>query len=166
MGTDSATSLATQQSIKAYVDAVSTLSLIDEDDMSTDSATRPPSQQSVKAYVDGQTHLSLIDEDNMATDSATRPPSQQSVKAYVDGQTHDSGIDDIVEDTTPQLGGDLDLNGNNIDFPTTANISDCLDEDTMSSDSATKLATQQSIKAYADTKASAGDIVSLAIALG
>lgn len=57
----------------------------------------------------------------------------------------------VVEDTTPQLGGDLDLNGNNIDFPTTANISDCLDEDNMASDSATALATQQSIKAYVDT---------------
>jgi hypothetical protein len=63
-----------------------------------------------------------------------------------------SFIKDIVSDTTPQLGGDLDLNGNNIDFPTTANISDCLDEDNMSTDSATALATQQSIKAYADTK--------------
>jgi len=60
------------------------------------------------------------------------------------------GLSDVVSDTTPQLGGDLDLNGNNIDFPTTANISDCLDEDDMASDSATKLATQQSIKAYAD----------------
>ena len=144
--------LASAKAIKTYVDAQAHLSLIDEDNFATDSATRPPSQQSVKAYVDGQTHLSLIDEDNMATDSATRPPSQQSVKAYVDGQTHDSGIDDIVEDTTPQLGGDLDLNGNSIDFPTTANISDCLDEDTMSSNSATKLATQQSIKAYVDAQ--------------
>ena len=61
-----------------------------------------------------------------------------------------AGITDVVDDTTPQLGGDLSLNGNNIDFPTTANISDCLDEDTMSSNSATKLATQQSIKAYVD----------------
>jgi len=60
------------------------------------------------------------------------------------------GISNIVEDTTPQLGGDLDLNGKNIDFPTTANISDCLDEDNMASDSATMLATQQSIKSYAD----------------
>jgi hypothetical protein len=56
----------------------------------------------------------------------------------------------LVNDTSPQLGGDLDLNGNNIDFPTTANISDCLDEDDMASDSATMLATQQSIKAYVD----------------
>ena len=51
MSSDSATHLATQQSIKAYVDA-NALSLIDEDNMSTNSATRPPSQQSVKAYVD------------------------------------------------------------------------------------------------------------------
>jgi len=61
-------------------------------------------------------------------------------------------IENVVEDTTPQLGGDLDLNGKNIDFPSTPNISDCLDQDDMSSNSATSLATQQSIKAYVDTK--------------
>lgn len=69
-----------------------------------------------------------------------------------------SGISNVVEDTTPQLGGDLDLNGNNIDFPSTANISDCLDEDTMTSDSNTSLATQQSIKAYVDNSASIGEV--------
>ncbi len=58
----------------------------------------------------------------------------------------------LEEDPAPKLGADLDLNGKNIDFPTTPNISDCLDEDNMASNSATKLATQQSIKAYADTK--------------
>lgn len=62
------------------------------------------------------------------------------------------GLNNIVEDTTPQLGGDLDLNSKNIDFPSTANISDVKDEDNMASDSPTMLATQQSIKAYADTK--------------
>tara|TARA_Y100000310_G_scaffold109911_1_gene108385 strand:- start:1728 stop:3899 length:2172 start_codon:yes stop_codon:yes gene_type:complete len=74
---------------------------------------------------------------------------------YYNGTSWESitaGIGSLADDTTPELGGDLSLNGNNIDFPTTANISDCLDEDTMSSNSATKLATQQSIKAYADTK--------------
>ena len=68
-------------------------------------------------------------------------------------ETAVSGIANVVEDTTPELGGDLDLNGSNIDFPTTANISDCLDEDDMATDSATMLATQQSIKAYTDTQA-------------
>ena len=57
----------------------------------------------------------------------------------------------IVADTTPALGGDLDMNSKGIDFPTTANITDCLDEDSLVSDSATKLATQQSIKAYVDS---------------
>ena len=75
---------------------------------------------------------------------------------YYDGSSWEAfatggGIADVVDDTTPQLGGDLDLNGNNIDFPTTANISDCLDEDDMSTNSATALATQQSIKAYVDS---------------
>ena len=54
MATNSATQLATQQSIKAYVDTQTHLSLIDEDSMATNSATRPSSQQSVKAYVDAQ----------------------------------------------------------------------------------------------------------------
>ena len=92
-----------------------------------------------------------LDEDTMSSDSATALATQQSIKAYVDTN---AGISDVVDDTTPQLGGDLDLNGNNIDFPSTANISDCLDEDDMSSDSSTSLATQQSIKAYVDAKVS------------
>lgn len=90
----------------------------------------------------------------MAGNSDNAVPTEQAVKAYVD---NNAGISDIVEDTTPQLGGDLDLNGNNIDFPTTANISDCLDEDDMSSDSATALATQQSIKAYVDSAGGSSD---------
>lgn len=49
--------------------------------------------------------LDFLDEDDMASDSATALPSQQSVKAYADTK-----IGNVVEDTTPQLGGDLDLN--------------------------------------------------------
>jgi len=90
MSSNSAVKLATQQSIKAYVDGQSSLSLIDEDNMASNSATRPPSQQSVKAYVDAVVPLVLIDEDGMGTNSATRPPSQQSTKAYVDGLTGDA----------------------------------------------------------------------------
>tara|TARA_R110002020_G_scaffold165804_5_gene353505 strand:+ start:23639 stop:26374 length:2736 start_codon:yes stop_codon:yes gene_type:complete len=69
-----------------------------------------------------------------------------------------AGLGNIVEDTTPQLGGDLDLNSNSIDFPSTANISDVKDEDDMASNSATMLATQQSIKAYVDTTTAAVDV--------
>ena len=95
----------------ARADARITNALKDEDNMASNSATHVASQQSVKAYVDaqvatkdnsdeiteGSTNLyftnaradaritnALVDEDNMASDSATKVPSQQSVKAYVD----------------------------------------------------------------------------------
>lgn len=56
----------------------------------------------------------VLDEDNMASDSATALATQQSIKAYVDGAA--SGITEIVQDTTPQLGGNLDTNSFNIEF--------------------------------------------------
>ena len=121
----------------------------------------------------------IKDEDNMASNSATHLATQQSIKAYADTK-----LANVVEDTTPQLGGDLDLNGNQITSPdgtdlidipngsidlqtastsrlditdsgvrlgaANARVTTILDEDTMTSDSATALATQQSIKAYAD----------------
>ena len=124
MSSNSAVKLATQQSIKAYVDGQSSLSLIDEDNMASNSATRPPSQQSVKAYVDAVVPLVIIDEDNMATDSATRPPSQQSVKAYVDATTT------IANAALPKSGGamtgvltadaGIDIDNFNIDGTTIA----------------------------------------------
>ena len=59
-------------------------------------------------------------------------PASKAV--YLDASGDPVGaIANLVEDTSPQLGGDLDLNSNNLDFPTTSNISDCLDEDNMSS---------------------------------
>jgi trimeric autotransporter adhesin len=58
------------------------------------------------------TVTAFVDEDNMASDSATLIPTQQSVKAYVD--TTVAATNEVVEDTTPQLGGDLDLNSSDI----------------------------------------------------
>ena len=100
------------------------------------------------------------------------------------------GLSDVVDDTTPQLGGNLDMNGNQITSPdgtdligipngsidlqtastsrldvtdsgvrlgaANARVTTILDEDNMSSDSATSLATQQSIKAYIDSQSSSG----------
>ena len=100
------------------------------------------------------------------------------------------GLAGVVDDTTPQLGGDLDLNGNQITSPdgtdlidipngsvdiqtastsrlditdsgvrlgaANARVTTILDEDDLSSDSATALATQQSIKAYVDANGGGG----------
>jgi len=123
---------------------VSGTAILDEDDMSTDSATQLATQQSIKAYVDAQT-LSLIDEDNMATDSASRPPSQQSVKAYIATQiaTKDNS-DEITE-------GSSNLYFTNARAD--ARITNALiDEDDMSTNSATKIPSQQSVKAYVDAQ--------------
>jgi hypothetical protein len=52
MASDSAVKLATQQSIKAYVDTAAPYGPLDEDDMASDSAVKLATQQSIKAYVD------------------------------------------------------------------------------------------------------------------
>lgn len=146
----------------------------------TNSATRLDITDSgVQLGGSGARVTTVLDEDNMVTNSATALATQQSIKAYVD-----SVGTDVVNDTTPQLGGDLDMNGNQITSPdgtdlidipngsidlqtastsrldvtdtgvrlggANARVTTILDEDTMSSDSATALATQQSIKAYVD----------------
>ncbi len=75
MGTASATTGATSESIKAYVDA-----------QTTSEVAEGTNQYFTNARADARITAALIDEDNMASDSATRLPSQQSVKAYVDGE--------------------------------------------------------------------------------
>ena len=76
LGSNSATAVPTQQSVKAYVDAV------DTDAVSEGSSNL----YFTNTRADARITAALIDEDNMASDSATRLPSQQSVKAYVDGE--------------------------------------------------------------------------------
>ena len=79
--------------------------LLDEDNMGSDSATKVPSQQSVKAYVTSQ----IATKDN--TDEITEGSTNLY---YTDARAEAVSINNVVEDTTPQLGGDLDLNGNSI----------------------------------------------------
>ena len=93
MASDSATHLATQQSIKAYVDS----SVAGKDN--TDEITEGSSNlYFTNARADARIAANIIDEDAMGSDSATRAPSQQSVKAYVASQilTKDN-TDEITE---------------------------------------------------------------------
>ena len=100
LSSDSATHLATQQSIKAYVDSKTHLSLIDEDNMSTDSATRPPSQQSVKAYVDSTVTAEDLD---VTSDSGTIDIDLDSETLTIAGG---SGIDTSGSSTTITIAGE------------------------------------------------------------
>lgn len=52
----------------------------------------------------------ILDDDSFTADSATALASQQSIKAFVLANSG-SGITAVVDDTTPQLGGNLDMNG-------------------------------------------------------
>ena len=55
----------------------------------------------------------------------------------------------LVEDTTPQLGGDLDVNGNGLVLPS-GTFTDIIDDDSFATASATTGASSESIKAYVD----------------
>ncbi|MDA9192571.1 tail fiber domain-containing protein [Flavobacteriaceae bacterium] len=78
------------------------------------------------------TATAFVDEDNMASNSATLIPTQQSVKAYVD--TTVAATNEVVEDTTPQLGGDLDLNSSDITGTGNINITGTLTSDGLTVD--------------------------------
>jgi hypothetical protein len=73
----------------------------------------------------GVSGTAILDEDNMASDSDTQLATQQSIKAYVDAQVAaGAGLADVVDDTTPQLGGTLDTNGQLIQFGDSSGATD------------------------------------------
>ena len=102
----------------------------------------------------------ITDEDDMSSNSATAIPSQQSVKAYVDSQV-------ASKDALSELSGDTDdvtEGSSNLYFTNAradARITAALiDEDDMSSNSATRLPSQQSVKAYVDSQVDTADHLS------
>ena len=102
----------------------------------------------------------ITDEDDMSSNSATAIPSQQSVKAYVDAQVD-------TADALSELSGDSDditEGSTNLFFTNAradARISNAIkDEDNMASNSATHVASQQSVKAYVDSQVASKDALS------
>src|SRR6056300_145175 len=60
----------------------------------------------------GVSGTAFLDDDTFATATASTLASSESIKAYVD--TTVAATNEVVEDSTPQLGGDLDLNSSDI----------------------------------------------------
>lgn len=158
----------------AYVDSIAmptttVTDILDEDTMTSDSATALATQQSIKAYVDSQ--ITSNNELGELTDVTITTVTDNEVLAY------DSTSSGWINQTPAEAGlvsltGTETLTNKTLTsavLNTGVSGTAILDEDNMASDSATQLATQQSIKAYVDSQTSglgAGDITAVIAGTG
>ena len=135
-------------------------SILDEDDLVSDDATALATQQSIKAYVDSATKTFNISADSGVDDTVTVGAGEtvtfsgtaNEIETAVTNNQITIGLpDDVTIGQNLTVTGNTQINANStLQFGTTVAVDGVLDEDTLVSDSATKLATQQSIKAYVD----------------
>ena len=163
--------------------SVSGTAILDEDNMSSNSATKLATQQSIKAYVDSQvdtvdTLAEILAIGNTTggtniiastTDKVQFRDADIFINSSTDG-TLDLRANTEIQITSPYIDlaasnvnvdGTIDAVGvefNTLSGTGSVTVTDIVDEDNMSSNSATKLATQQSIKAYVDTQITAEDL--------
>ena len=131
---------------------ISGTSIKDEDDMSSDSASHLATQQSIKAYVDSQ--ITANNELNEITDVTITSVADNEILAY------DSTSSEWINQTAAEAGlatltGTETLTNKTLTSAVlngTISGTSIKDEDAMTSDSASHLATQQSIKAYVDAQ--------------
>ena len=138
---------------------ISGTAFLDEDDFASDSATKLASQQSIKAYIATQVSVGDITS-VVAGDGLTGGATSGAATLNVVGGTGiDANANDIaIDSSVATLTGSQTLQSKTLTSPvinTGVSGSAILDEDNFASDSATKLATQQSIKAYVDAQPNA-----------
>jgi len=138
MSSDSATAVATQQSIKAYVDNEidSEMDLV----FATDSGSGQITMDSEVLTLAGGTGITSVGNSNTITYNI-----DSTVSTLVGSQTFTNKTLTSPTLTTPV-------------FNTALSGTAFLDEDNMASDSNNKMASQQSIKAYVDTLLAAQDL--------
>ena len=145
------------------------VAILDEDGMDSNSATALSTQQSIKAYVDAQVTLQDLDITDGTTTIAIDLDSETlGLLGGVGISSTASGnnVSFAIDATVVTLTGTQTLTNKTLTSPTlttpvfNTSISGTafLDEDDFSSNSATKVASQQSIKAYVDTQLTAEDL--------
>ena len=143
--------------------------ILDEDNMASNSATALVTQQSIKTYVDAQVTLQDLDITDGTTTIAIDLDSETlGLLGGVGISSTASGnnVSFAIDATVVTLTGTQTLTNKTLTSPTlttpvfNTSISGTafLDEDDFSSNSATKVASQQSIKAYVDTQLTAEDL--------
>lgn len=94
--------------------SVSGTAIKDEDNMLSNSATALATQQSIKAYVDSSISSFSTTLSGLTDTTISTPSSGQVLKyngsAWIN-DTDAGGISSLVQDTSPQLGANLDVNG-------------------------------------------------------
>ena len=172
MASNSATKLATQQSIKAYVDssvgAYDTLSevLANGNTSGSTDLVMISGQKITTNTIDETTSASGVTIDSVLVKDSTVKAGTLTIGA---GSITDSSGAITFGNENLTTTGNLDANG--VEFDSLSGtgavaITDIKDEDNMASNSATMLATQQSIKSYVDAQVGTVDTLSEVLAIG
>ena len=139
--------------------------VLDEDNLGTNSNTKLATQQSIKAYVDAQVTAQDLDFQGDSGGALSIDLDSEALTftggTGIDTSGSGNAVTFAIDSTVATLTGSQTLTNKTLTSPvfnTGVSGSAVLDEDDLSSDSATKLATQQSIKAYVDAQVTAQDL--------
>ena len=139
--------------------------VLDEDNLGTNSNTKLATQQSIKAYVDAQVTAQDLDFQGDSGGALSIDLDSEALTftggTGIDTSGSGNAVTFAIDSTVATLTGSQTLTNKTLTSPvfnTGVSGTAVLDEDDLSSNSATKLATQQSIKAYVDAQVTAQDL--------